>query len=135
MSLFTEKHQMFWICVFGDARRTFGDQEKRLLQKDWKDTTRTGYLVGYSETSLGYKLFVSELQTEMICVHWIFNEVIPDRDEEYYKEIDRMNTDIERQNSQQEEFYYLVGTRHIDDEDGLEYVVTRVGKLRWDVVV
>lgn len=56
--------------------------------------------------------------------------MIPDRDEEYYKEIDRMNTDIERQNSQQEEFYYLVGTRHIDDEDGLEYVVTRVGKLR-----
>ena len=42
--------------------------------------------------------------------------------------------EIESQNAEQEEFEYLVGTRHIDDEDGLEYVVTRVGKLRGNVV-
>ncbi len=40
-------------------------------------------------------------------------------------------TEIESQNAQQEEFEYLVSSRHIDDEDGLEYVVTRVGKLWW----
>jgi hypothetical protein len=70
----------------------------------------------------------------MVSVHCIFNEVIPDRDEEYYQEIDRLYTDIESQNAQQEEFDYLVDTRHVDDEDGLEYIVTRVGKLRGDVV-
>ncbi len=38
--------------------------------------------------------------------------------------------EIENQNAEQEEFEYLVDTRHIDNEDVLEYVVTRVGKLR-----
>ena len=45
-----------------------------------------------------------------------------------------MYKDIDSQNAQQEDFDYLVGTTHVDDEDGLEYVVTRVGKLRGDVV-
>jgi hypothetical protein len=38
---------------------------------------------------------------------------------------------IETQNALQEDFEYLVGTTHVDDEDGL---VTRVGKLRGDIV-
>jgi hypothetical protein len=45
-----------------------------------------------------------------------------------------MYTDMETQNVQQKDVEYLVGTRHVDDEDGLEYLVTRVGKLRGDVV-
>ena len=100
------------------------------LELKGRDTTRTGYLVGYSETPLGYKVFIPELQTEMISVHCIFNEVIPDRNEEIY----RMYKDIESQNTQQEDFDYLVGTTHVDDKDGLEYVVTRVevvGESKW----
>ncbi len=90
--------------------------------------------MGYSETPLSYRVYILELRTEMVSVHCIFDEAIPERDEEYFQEIDRMYTEIESQNAQQEEFEYLVGTRHTDDEDGLEYVVTRVGKLRGDVV-
>ncbi len=86
-------------------------------------------MVGYSETPLGYRVYIPELRTKIISVHCIFDEVIPERDQE----IDRMYTEIGNQNAQ-EEFEYLVGFRHIDDEDGLEYVVTRVGKLRGDVM-
>lgn len=57
-------------------------------------------------------MFIPELQIEMISVYCIFNKVIPDRDEEYYEEIDRMYNDIKSQNAQQEGFKYLVGTRH-----------------------
>jgi hypothetical protein len=111
----------------------FIDQERFTL-KGLGDTTRTGYLIGYSETPLGYKVFIPELQTEIIRVHCIFNEVIPDRNEEYYQEIDRMYKDVDSQNAQQEDFDYLVGTTHVDDKDGLEYVVTRVevvGESKW----
>ncbi len=66
----------------------------------------------------------------MISVHCIFDEVIPDRESELVQQIEQMYTDVETQNAQQEELEYLIGTRHIDDEDGLEYAVTRVGKLR-----
>ena len=104
--------------------KTYVRRPRDSLRKDWGDTTRTGYLVGYSETPLGYKVFIPELHTEMISVHCIFNEVIPDRNEEYYQEIDRMYKDIDSQNAQQEDFDYLVGTTHVDDEDSLEYVVT-----------
>ncbi len=97
--------------------KTYVRRPRDALRKDWGDTTRTGYLVGYSETPLGYRVFIPELDTEMISVHCIFNEVIPDRDAEYYKEID---LDIETQNAQQEDFEYLVGKTHVDDEDGLE---------------
>jgi hypothetical protein len=45
-----------------------------------------------------------------------------------------MYSHIDSQNTQQEDFNYLVNTRHVDDEDQLEYVVTRVGKLRGDIV-
>jgi hypothetical protein len=103
------------------------------LRKDWGDTTRV-YLVGYSETPLGYRVYIPELRTEMTSVHCIFDEMIPDRESEFFEQIDQMYTDVETQNAQQEDFEYLIGTRHVDDEDGLEYVVTRVGKLRGDVV-
>jgi hypothetical protein len=105
-----------------------------LSQKGLGDTTRTGYLEGYSETPLRYRVYIPELRTELISVYCIFDEVIPERDEEYFKENDEIYLDIENQNGLQEDFNYLVSTRHVDDEDGLEYVVTRVGKLRGDVV-
>jgi hypothetical protein len=114
--------------------KTYVRRPRDSLRKDWGDTTRTGYLVEYSETPLGFKVFIAELQTEMVSVHCIFNEVIPERYEEYYQKIDRMYTNIESQNAQQEDFDYLFGTTHLDDKNSLEYVVTRIGKLRGDEV-
>jgi hypothetical protein len=114
--------------------KTYVRRPRDSLRKDLGDTTKTGYLVGYSETLLEYRVYIAELRTKMISVHCIFDEVIPDRESEYFQQIDQMYTDVETQNSQQEEFEYLIDTRHIDHEDGLEYVVTRVGKLRGDVV-
>ena len=49
--------------------KTFVRRPRDSLRKDWGDTTRTGYLVGYSETPLGYKVYIPELRTEMISVH------------------------------------------------------------------
>jgi hypothetical protein len=115
--------------------KTYVRRPRDALRKNWGDTTRTGYLVGYSETPLGYRVYIPELRTEMIIVHCIFDEAIPERDEEYFQEIDRMYIKIEEsQSAQQEEYEYLVGSRHVNDEDGLEYLVTRVRKLRGDVV-
>jgi hypothetical protein len=118
-----------WGCKTSYVRRP-----RDALRKDWGDTTCTGYLVGYSETPLGYRVYIPELRTEMVSVHCIFDEVIPDRENEYFQQIDQMYTDIETQNAEQDNFEYLVGTRHVDDEDGLEYVVTHVGKLRGNIV-
>ncbi len=95
-----------------------------LSRKDWGYTTRTAYLVGYSETPLGYRVYIPELRIEMIGVHCIFDEMIPDRESKYFQQIDQTYTDIETLNAQQENFEYLVGTRHIDDKDDLEYVVS-----------
>ncbi len=39
-----------------------------------------------------------------------------------YKEIDLVN-------AQQEDFQYLVNSKHIDDADGLEYMSSRVGTV------
>ncbi len=49
--------------------KTYVRRPRYSLWKKWGDTTRTGYLVAYSETPQGYKVFIPELQTEMVSVH------------------------------------------------------------------
>jgi hypothetical protein len=65
--------------------KTYVRRPRDALRIDWGDTTRTGYLIGYSETPLGYRVYIPELRTEMISVHCIFDEVIPDRVNEYFQ--------------------------------------------------
>jgi hypothetical protein len=76
-SLSTGKHPTFPTCESGVAKLMSAGHVK-----DWGDTRRTCYLVGYSKTPLGYRVYIPELKTEIISVHCIFEEVIPERDEE-----------------------------------------------------
>ena len=91
-------------------------------RKDWSETTRTGFLIGYSETPKGYKVYIPDTQSIMYSVHCAFNEVIPTYREEYFEELQKLHVDQSHLNAYQNDFDYLVNSRHIDDEDGLTYM-------------
>jgi hypothetical protein len=71
----------------------------------------------------------------MYSVNCSFDEEIPDRGEEHFEEMRKMYVEQDRQkNNYQENYEYLVNSRHVDDENNLEYVVTRIGAVRKDIV-
>jgi hypothetical protein len=55
-------------------------------------------------------------------VHVIFNEVIPNPTDEYYRELQRLKiVTAEGRPRDPATYQYLVGLDHLDDEDGLTY--------------
>ena len=53
------------------------------IRKDWSDRSRVGALMGYSETPLGWIVYVPELDKMVTSVHVRFNEEIPNYRIEY----------------------------------------------------
>jgi hypothetical protein len=51
-----------------------------------------------------------------------------------FEELRKIYVEQDRQNDHQENFEYLVNSRHVDDENGIEYVVTKIGIVRRDIV-
>ena len=58
------------------------------VRKDREDKARIGYFVAYSEEKMGYTVWLPEHHTEETSVHVLFDESIPARGEDYYKELD-----------------------------------------------
>ena len=58
--------------------------------------------------------------------HVIFNEIIPDPTAEYFSELKRLQVKGDSEATSAADFQFLVGQQHLDDEDGLIYVTTRV---------
>ena len=59
-------------------------------------------------------------------MHVIFNEVITDPTAEYFSELERLRVKEDSVAKSAADFQFLVGQQHLDDEDGLIYVTTRV---------
>ena len=59
-----------------------------------------------------------------MSVHVVFNEIIPDPSAEYFSELERLKIEVASESRDPKDYQLLVG--HIDDEDGLVYVTTRV---------
>jgi hypothetical protein len=76
--------------------------------------------MGVSEQPVGFRIFIPALGKEIVTVYCIFDENIPSRDEEYFKEIDEIfKIRVSPKERKAEDFYYLIGLQHKDDEDGL----------------
>jgi hypothetical protein len=52
--------------------------------------------------------------------------VIPDPTADYFSELEKLKIKVAPDSQRLEDYDYLVGTNHIDDEDGLVYETTRV---------
>jgi hypothetical protein len=94
--------------------------------KDFDDKAYSGFLVGYCQENTGYMVFVPSLDTIVESVHVIFNEVIPDPTAEYFQELEHFKIEVASKAESIEDYDYLVGLEHEDDEDDLMYVTTRV---------
>ena len=54
---------------------------------DWEDKAFSGYFVGYSSNGTGYNVYIPESNKIMSSSHVLFNEAIPEKSEEYWKEL------------------------------------------------
>jgi hypothetical protein len=88
--------------------------------------------MGVSEQPVGFRIFLGK---EIVTVHCIFDENIPSRDEEYFKEIDEIfKIRVSPKERKAEDFYYLIGLQHKDDKDGLLYETTRISVRKGKIV-
>ncbi len=129
-------HMTPFECVFGTAPdlkwlRIWGCKCYALKpvaerRKDFDDKAHSGFLVGYAQQNTGYLVFVPTLDKIITSVHVIFNEIIPDPTAEYFSELEKLKIEVAAESQDPSTFQSLVGTHHIDDEDGLVYETTRV---------
>jgi hypothetical protein len=100
------RYQMSQILESGAAR--FGRWSLRWMRKDFGEKGYEGYYVGVSEQPVGFRIFIPALGEEIVTVHCIFDENIPSRDEEYFKEIDEIfKIRVSPKERKAEDFYYL----------------------------
>ena len=55
-------------------------------RKDWDDKAMVGYFIGYSKTKAGYRILLGD--TTVTSVRVLFDESIPERSADYYRELD-----------------------------------------------
>jgi hypothetical protein len=103
-------------------------------QKDMDDKAYSGFLVGYAEQNTGYVIFVPSLNKTIVSVHVVFNEIIPDPTAEYFSELEQLKIEVAEDSKDPADYHFLVGTSHLDDEDGLVYETTRVVVSRGYIV-
>ena len=103
-------------------------------KKDFDDKAYSGFLVGYGEQNTGYLVFVPELNKAVVSVHVVFNEIIPDPTSEYFAELDRLQIEVAADAKDPQEYSFLVGSHHLDDEDGMVYETTRVAVRKGFIV-
>ena len=118
----------------GGGCKDYALKSRSDLRKDLDDKAYSGFLVGYAEENKGYQLFVPDLNDVITTVHVVFNEVIPYPSDEYFKELERLFVKVDEKERSVDDFKFLVGTRHLDDEDGMIYETTRVVNRRGYIV-
>ncbi len=116
---------MKYIRIFGCKAYVRVPRED--ICKDWSNRTKVGFLVEYSETLLGWIIYIPDTGTCITSVHVRFNEDIPDYRIEYFQELKNEMILEQTKDRNAEDYLYLVGTKHIDDEDLIKYVVTGIG--------
>ena len=91
-------------------------------RKDWEDKAMIGHFIGYSKTKIGYLVIIGD--TVLTSVHVLFDESIPERSADYFKELDEAMVKMDPVERSVADFNWLIGTYHM--EDGLLYKTTRV---------
>ena len=91
-------------------------------RKDWEDKAMTGYFIGYPADRKGYKVLVGD--TVVHSVHVLFDESVPERSQDYYRELEEAQVAIDPEARQPGEFEYLIGKHH--EDGGLLYKTNRV---------
>jgi hypothetical protein len=91
-------------------------------RKDFDDKAYSAFLVGYAQENTGYLIFIPSLDKIIVSVHVVFSEVIPDPTAEYFAELEKLKIEVASNSKDPSHYDFLVGTKHIDDEDGLVYV-------------
>jgi hypothetical protein len=56
-----------------------------------KPKAYSGFHAGYADDDRGYEIYIPELDKIVKSVHVLFNEVIPNPTDEYYRELQRLN--------------------------------------------
>jgi hypothetical protein len=109
---------------------------KAVRRKDFDDDKAcSGFHAGYADDDRAYEIYAPQLDKIVTSVHVIFNEVIPNPTDEYYREFQRLKiVTAEGPARDPATYQYLVGFDHLDDEDGLTYRVTRVEALKGYIV-
>jgi hypothetical protein len=108
---------------------------KAARRKDFDDKAYSGFHAGYADDERGYEIYIPELDKIVTSVHVLFNEVIPNPTDEYYRELQRLTVvTAEGPPRDPATYQYLVGLDHLDDEDGLSYKVTRIDKVKGYIV-
>jgi hypothetical protein len=114
-----------WLRVWGCKAYVLSPKADR--RKDWQDKAQVGYFVGYSDTTVGWEIYLPASDTFVTTVHVLFDEEVPDRAEEYYKELDEAAAVFTGPESESvSDYEYLIGTCHVDPEDSLLYETKRV---------
>jgi hypothetical protein len=121
-----------WLRVWGCKAYVLKPKADR--RKDWDDKAQIGYFVGYSTDTVGWEIYLPDSDTFVTTVHVLFDERVPERSEDYFKELDEAAAVFTKPDGESvADFQYLVDTHHIDDEDQLLYqtkrVVERKGKI------
>jgi hypothetical protein len=91
-------------------------------RKDWEDKSCVGYFIGHSKTKAGYKVLIGD--TVVTSVHVLFDESIPERGAEYFKELDEATVKVDPEERRVSDFKYLEGRHHMDE--GLLFITTRI---------
>ena len=73
---------------------------------------------------VGHKIYIPDLDEEIVTMHATFDEQIPPRSQEYYEEIDNLSAETSDKPEDIVDYMYLVGLRHVDGH--LPFVTTRV---------
>ena len=122
-----------WLRVWGCKAYVLKPKADR--RKDWDDKAQVGYFVGYSEDTVGWQVYLPDSDTFVTSVHVLFDENIPERSDDYFKELDdAAKVFVGTEAKSVADFAYLKGQYHVDDEDGLLYVTTRVENRKGYIV-
>jgi len=91
-------------------------------RKDWEDKAMIGFFLGYPTEKNGYRVMLGD--TVVTSVHVLFDEDIPERSADYFKELDEAKVAVDPEERHVADFDYLVGRCH--EDGGLMYKITRV---------
>jgi len=104
-----------WLRTWGC--KAYVLKPKAARNKDWDDKALTGYFVGYSESTVGWQIFLPATNEIVTTVHVLFDERAPERGADYFAELDEAAAVFTAPESKSlDEFTYLVGTHRIDNK-------------------
>jgi len=114
------RHIRVWGC------KTWVIEPRNESRKDWHPKTAVGRYIGLSTLPLGYVIWIPELADITISVNVKFDEHIPSRVVDYFKELEPHLIETTETDLRPVDYAHLVKRTYIDDEDGLLYQITRI---------